>query len=98
MKKQKKAEEYLQGSSTVYSVAKADGNPSSHPVKRALYIWEYWSQQFSALKGQFLGKKSPKSSRKRRKFLGSLKAILLQILKGQDRGLIFPAVDSWSWC
>lgn len=49
MKKQKKMQEYLQGSSIVYSVAKADENPSSHPVEGALYIWEdCWVQQISA--------------------------------------------------
>lgn len=49
MKKQKKVQEHLQGSATVYSVAKADENLFSHSVERALYIWENcWGQQLSA--------------------------------------------------
>lgn len=49
MEMQKKVQEYLQDSSIVYSASKAVGNPSSHPLDMALYIWEdCWGQQLSA--------------------------------------------------
>lgn len=101
MRKQKKMQEYLQGSSTVYSVVKVDEDPSSHLVERAFYMWEdWWGQQPSGpWKEYFLGRKPPKSSRKRRKTVVTEVTFCYGCRKDRIEDSFFPWLFLWlGWC
>lgn len=66
--------ECLQRSSPIYSVAKVLKNISSHSVHLGKLLR---STAQCSLKGQFLARKPPKNSRRKRKDLVSLKFVLL---------------------
>lgn len=87
--------ECLQRHSPIYSAAIVLKHASSHSVHLGKMLRP---TAHCSLRGQFLARKLPKSSRRRRKDLVSLKFVLLWILKWQDRSLTIPMVVFETWC